>query len=54
MFRLSEAVKTGVHVFLEALKFYRQRKHFKADDLMHFARICRVDKVIRPYLEATL
>jgi len=46
--------KIGLDVVLEALKFYRQRKRFKADDLMHFARICRVEKVMRPYLEAML
>jgi predicted transcriptional regulator of viral defense system len=46
--------KIGIDVALEALKLYRQRKRFKVDELMHFARICRVEKVLRPYLEATL
>lgn len=46
--------KVTLEVALEALKFYRQRKRFKADDLMYYARICRVEKVMRPYLEATL
>ncbi len=46
--------KIGLDVVLEALKFYRQRKRFQADALIHFARICRVEKVMRPYLEATL
>ena len=46
--------KIGLDVALEALKLYRQRKRFKVDELMHFARICRVEKVMRPYLEATL
>lgn len=46
--------KIGLDVVLEALKFYRQRKRFHADDLMRYARICRVEKVMRPYLEATL
>lgn len=46
--------KIGLDVVLDALKFYRQRKRFQADDLMHFARICRVEKIMRPYLEATL
>jgi predicted transcriptional regulator of viral defense system len=46
--------KIGLDVFLEALKFYRQRKRFQADDLMHFARVCRVEKIMRPYLEAAL
>ena len=46
--------KIGLDNALEALKLYRQRKRFKADTLVHFARICRVEKVMRPYLEATL
>ncbi|MDZ4165347.1 MAG: type IV toxin-antitoxin system AbiEi family antitoxin domain-containing protein [Smithellaceae bacterium] len=46
--------KIGLDVVLEALKFYRQRKRFQADDLMRYARICRVERVMRPYLEATL
>ena len=39
-------------VVLEALKLYKQRRRFKANELIRFARICRV--VMRPYLEATL
>jgi predicted transcriptional regulator of viral defense system len=46
--------KIGLDVVLEALKFYRQRKRFKVDELMHYARVCRVERVMRPYVEATL
>ena len=46
--------KIGLDTTIEALKLYRERKRFKVDDLMQFARICRVEKVIRPYLEALL
>lgn len=46
--------KIGLDVALEALKFYRQRKRFQSDELVHFARICRVEKVMHPYLEAGL
>lgn len=46
--------KIGLDVALEALKFYRQRKRFQADSLMQYARICRVEKIMRPYLEATI
>jgi predicted transcriptional regulator of viral defense system len=46
--------KIGLDVVLEALKFYRQRKRFKVDELMHFAKVCRVEKVMRPYVEAVL
>jgi predicted transcriptional regulator of viral defense system len=46
--------KIGMDVVLEALKLYKQRRRFKADELIRFARICRVEKVMRLYLEATL
>lgn len=46
--------KIGLDVALEALKLYRERIGFKIDDLMHFARVCRVEKVMRPYLEAII
>jgi predicted transcriptional regulator of viral defense system len=46
--------KIGLDVALEGLKLYRERMSFRVDDLMHFARVCRVEKVIRPYLEAVI
>jgi predicted transcriptional regulator of viral defense system len=46
--------KIGLDVALEALKLYRERTGFKIDDLIHFARVCRVEKVMRPYLEAII
>jgi len=46
--------KIGMDVVLEALKLYRIRKRFDADELLKYARICRVEKVMRPYLEATV
>jgi hypothetical protein len=46
--------KLGMDVVREALKFYRARKPFQPDALIHFARICRVENVMRPYLEAVL
>jgi predicted transcriptional regulator of viral defense system len=44
----------GLDVALAALKFYRQRKRFNPDELMHYARVCRAENVMRPYVEATL
>ena len=41
-------------IVLEALKLYKARKKFKLEKLIHYARVCRVEKVMRPYLEATL
>jgi hypothetical protein len=38
--------------YLEALRDYKQKHRSGMDDLWRFARICPVDRVIRPYLEA--
>jgi len=46
--------KIGLDTAIEALKLYREKKRFKGDDFMQFARVCRVEKVMRPYLEALL
>jgi predicted transcriptional regulator of viral defense system len=46
--------KLGIDVAIEALRdFLRQRK-VKVDDLVRYGHICRVDRVMRPYLEAVL
>ena len=46
--------KIGLEVAVEALKRYRQTKHFSVEEILYFARICRVENVMRPYLEALL
>lgn len=46
--------KIGMDVVLEALKFYKARKVFNLGELLKFARICRVENVMRPYLEALI
>ena len=46
--------KLGLDTVLEALRLYRTRKRTKVDEVMRFARVCRVEKVMRPYLEALL
>lgn len=46
--------KIGMGVVLEALRFYRERKRFDANKLIHYAKICRVYNIMRPYLEASL
>lgn len=46
--------KIGMDVAIEALKLYRSRKKFDATALMKYAKICRVENVMRPYLEALL
>lgn len=44
--------KIGLDVALEALKECRKEQRCSIDDLWHYANICRVTNVIRPYLEA--
>ncbi len=44
--------KIGLDVALEALKDARAKKKASTDDLWHYAKICRVANVMRPYLEA--
>ncbi len=46
--------KIGMDIVLEALKLYKERKHFNADELLKYGKICRVEKVMIPYLEAML
>lgn len=46
--------KIGMDVVLEALKLYRERKKLNVEEILRYARICRVEKVIKPYLEATI
>lgn len=43
--------KIGLDVALEALREARSAKLLKMDELWHYARICRVANVMRPYLE---
>jgi len=44
--------KLGLDVALEALRDGWRGKHCTMDELWHYAQVCRVAKVIRPYLEA--
>lgn len=44
--------KIGLDVALEALNEAWNAKRFKMDELWHYASVCRVSNVIRPYLES--
>lgn len=46
--------KIGMDVVLEALKLYKIRRRFNLDELLKYAKICRVKNVMMPYLEATI
>ena len=45
--------KIGMDVVLEALKLYRSRMKLDSKKLLQYARICRVEQIMRPYLEAS-
>ena len=44
--------KVGLDVALEALRDCRRQRRCTNDELWHYAKICRVANVIRPYMEA--
>lgn len=44
--------KIGMDVAVEALKLCLARRKAKPVQILHYARLCRVERVIRPYLEA--
>ena len=44
--------KIGVDVAVEALRMCLARGKAKPVQILHYARLCRVERVIRPYLEA--
>ncbi len=43
--------KLGLDVAIEALKLYAERRNVKVGEITRYAQICRVAKVMRPYLE---
>lgn len=43
--------RLGMDVVLEALQLYRTRKKFDPGKLIKYAKVCRVENVMRPYLE---
>ena len=46
--------KIGMDTVLEALALYRDQHKPKPRKLIEYAKVCRVEKVMRPYLEALL
>ncbi len=46
--------KLGMDVVLEALKLYRSQNKYNPEKILKYARVCRVENVMRPYLEASL
>jgi len=46
--------KIGVDVAIEALRDCWRKRRASADELWHYAKICRVSNVMRPYMEAII
>lgn len=46
--------KVGLDVGLEALKEVWRDRRASMDELVHYAGVCRVERIMRPYLEATV
>lgn len=46
--------KIGMNIALDALESAVQEKKVKPAEIMRYAKICRVDKIIKPILEALL
>lgn len=46
--------QVGMDVVLEALELYADRRHRDVEALLEYARVCRVERVMRPYLEVLL
>jgi len=45
--------KIGLDVAIEALRMYRRERRANIAEIMRYAKIDRVTRIIRPYLEAT-
>jgi hypothetical protein len=46
--------RVGIEVAIEALRMGLQQERFQPAQLMQFARICRVTRVMAPYLDTLL
>ncbi len=46
--------KIGLDVCIEALKLYKARKKINIQDIIKYAKICRVYKLMTPHLESIL
>ncbi len=45
--------RIGIDVAVQALRLFRERKKAPMRELLNHARLCRVERVMMPYLEAT-
>lgn len=46
--------KIGMDIVIEAINLYKQRRKIKVNEILSYAKQCRVEKVMKPYLEMML
>jgi predicted transcriptional regulator of viral defense system len=46
--------KIGMDIVLEALKLYKTRMKFDHKKILEYAKICQIDKIMLPYLQANI
>ena len=46
--------KINRNIVLEALAFYKERKKFNPAKLVKYAKICRVENIMKPYIESII
>lgn len=46
--------KIGIDIAIEALRDCLRQRKAKVDDIVRYGRICRVDRVMQPYMETVL
>ena len=46
--------KIGMNIVLEALAFYKERKKFNSVRLLRYAKICRIENIMKPYIESIM
>ena len=46
--------KIGMNIVLEALAFYKERKKINILKLIKYSKICRVENIMKPYIESII
>lgn len=46
--------KIGMDIAIEALKLYKTKYKFDINKLLEYAKVCRVENIVKPYLEITI
>lgn len=46
--------RIGIDIIMESIRLYKARKQINVEKLLEYGRLCRVDKIMKPYFEAIL